>query len=280
MGCLDQFIINMINISCKTHQDDKKSVILQAREGAGMFSVLDDVLSVVISYEDNIFQHVEVDFEKTGVYYEKKFGDNWWRYYFEPIRLGNEVYPKDKIMGVSTKKPKYHIESGFLSRKELNQYITKYIRIKSDIQSKIDKVIKESFAGKYIIAVHYRGTDKKSEAPRTKYDKVLGAIKEQIEKLDQDYRIFIATDEQGFLDYSKKQFPDRVIYYEHATRSKDSTPVHLNKKNSPYSNGEEAIIDALLLSKGNILIRTSSNLSRWSTYFNHKIPVIELSQRH
>ena len=43
---------------------------------------------------------------------------------------------------------------------------------------------------------------------------------------------------------------------------------------------ENALIDCILLSKTDLLIRTSSNFSLASTFFNPKLPVIELSKRH
>ncbi len=73
-------------------------------------------------------------------------------------------------------------------------------------------------------------------------------------------------------------YADRVITYS-TQRSDDQTALHLKFSNN-YLHGEEAIIDCLLLSRGSVLIRTSSNLSLWSSYFNPSIPVIELSQRY
>lgn len=65
-----------------------------------------------------------------------------------------------------------------------------------------------------------------------------------------------------------------------AQRSSNGEPgVHFINKNN-YSLGEEALIDACLLSKCDLLIRTSSNLSLWSTYFNPSLPTILLNHRY
>ncbi len=63
-----------------------------------------------------------------------------------------------------------------------------------------------------------------------------------------------------------------------AHRSSGTAGVHLSNRNQ-YKIGEESILDALLLSKCDLLVRTSSNLSLWSTYFNPDLPVILLNER-
>ena len=92
------------------------------------------------------------------------------------------------------------------------------------------------------------------------------------------YRIFVATDEHDFLKFIKEAFPGKVISIE-MDRSIDGSPIHMNARD-PFLQGEQALIDALLLSKTQVLIRTQSNLSLWSSYFNPTLPVITLNQRH
>ena len=61
----------------------------------------------------------------------------------------------------------------------------------------------------------------------------------------------------------------------------NNNPVHyFNPKNvSPYKLGKEAVIDCLLLSKCNHLIRTSSCLSLVSEYFNPQLTDTLLNKR-
>ena len=93
-----------------------------------------------------------------------------------------------------------------------------------------------------------------------------------------DYKIFIATDEYKFLHFMMYRFHKKVCYCE-AKRSIGSIPLHLDEDRNPYQTGEDALIGAILLSRVNFLIRTSSNLSLCSRYFNPELPVLELSQR-
>lgn len=245
----------------------------------GMFSTFSYVAGVLNEYEKNPYAGIEVNFKDHGLYYDPSHGQNWWEYYCEPIKLGNAK--KGYIKQFDTYQYVYyaHFTEDNLSREEVYKLIQKYIKIKKHIQDKIDKFEHDNFVGHSIISVHYRGTDKSSEAPRVPYDKVIGSVYDYVkDKKLEDYRIFLATDEQEFVDHMQQIFPNKVITYD-SKRSLDGKPVHLTTPNN-YQVGEEALIDCVLLSRGDILIRTSSNLSMWSAFFNPRIPVVLLNKRY
>lgn len=269
------FMVALTSSSCE--QPEPKCVILLQRSNEGMFASLEDVMSLMNDYENKKVTCAIVDFRNTGLYYDKNKGLNWWQYYFEPIEIGDI----DSNKTFEFRDNGRYYERNF-SREKFYTFIKKYIHIKPELQGKIDQFFQEKLAGSYVIGVHYRGTDKSIEAPRVKYETVKKAIDEQIlglkEKHGSNYKIFVATDEDGFLAYMENVFGNK-IYAQTIERSTDGNPVHSNPKNTPYESGEGALLDCILLSKSNILIRTSSNLSRWSTYFNPSIPVIELNVR-
>jgi hypothetical protein len=92
-----------------------------------------------------------------------------------------------------------------------------------------------------------------------------------------DYQIFIATDEWNFIEHMRRYFPNRIIYQE-CRRSSTNQPIH-TKKVSPFQTGKEALLDALLLARCHYLIRTPSNLSICSSFFNPFIPDIVLYEK-
>jgi len=243
----------------------------------GMFSAFDDVFDLIKRYELGQYKGIEVDFEEWGLYYEPSHGKNWWSYYFKPICFGK----KNNIKNIKYPTfPKYIIfsQTENITRREIFNSVQKYFKIKSHVQKKIDALAKELFKDFFVISVHYRGTDKTIEAPAVPYEKVSEEILRVMKNHGhKKYRIFVATDEQDFLNYIISVFGDIVCYNKDALRSTNGKPVHTNKKLNRYKAGEDAVIDCILLSKGDILIRTSSNLSRWSTYFNPRIPVIKLN---
>lgn len=245
---------------------------------AGMFSIFNSVIGFLNAYENGEIAGLEVKFGTRGNYYEPSHGPNWWNYYCEPLCVG-----RDKKLLVNQGKQAdwsrmaYHTEKQ-LTPRQVNKLFKKYIKIKDFVTSDVNRFAQKNFGTQYVIGVHYRGTDKDYEAPKVSYRKVFKEIKNHLEGLkDREYMIFVATDEQGFLDHIKEVFPDRVVAL-NAIRSTDGRPVH-KTTDSPFLHGKQALTDALLLSKCNILIRTSSNLSLWATYFNPKMPVILMNDR-
>jgi len=263
----------------KTQNPYPNNFVILGNRPQGMFSIFDDVFDLIKRYEIGHYKGIEVDFDDQGLYYEPSRGKNWWSYYCKPVSIGKKNNIK-KIMYPN--KPRYIIflKKEDMHRKEIFNSIQKYFQVKPNIQTKIDVFEKENFKDYFVISVHYRGTDKKAEASHVPYEKVPEEIFKVMKTYgNKKYKIFVATDEQAFLNYMITLFGDRVCYNKDALRSTNGKPIHKDKNFSRYKCGEDAIIDCILLSKGSYLIRTSSNLSRWSTYFNPNIPGVKLNSQ-
>lgn len=258
------------------------AIRLRYREGSGMFAMMYDVIAGLKNYETGNLAGFEVDFGNQGIYYEPDCGPNWWTYYWYPIQVGlfqRNLY-KDYVTLDSLPYTNNFIERN-MSSAEINYFIRKYFRLVSHIEGKVDAFVKFNFEGYFVIGVHYRGTDKHLEAPRVSYDQVVMYVDYELSTHWKKHcRIFVATDEAAFLDYMKEKYPDMVYCVDDAIRSTNGRPVHFKVNTDNYKKGEDALVDCLLLSRCNTLIRTSSNLSLWSTYFNLSLPVLELNQRH
>ena len=246
----------------------------------GMFAAANQVLGQLHLFETGQLPHVSgltVDFDKYGLYYDPSCGPNRWTNYFEPICVG------EREKAVTTYQTKQRSEKGSLhrclmSREAAAKMVAKYIHIKPHIQKKIDTFIAQFFLDNYIIGVHYRGTDKIKEAPRIDYETVFTEIEKHIPQ-EKPYSLFIATDEIDFLEQARKRYLNRVIAIEAHRSNHLNLGTHFLHENN-YILGEEALMDACLLAKCDLLIRTSSNLSLWSTYFNPDLPVILLNHRY
>lgn len=247
--------------------------------GNGMFNVFSMVLGLLDIYDRGIVAGVKVDFKDQGVYYDSEKGPNWWEYYFEPIYLGTEAGANAQITSMADQSNLSGLCEFQLSRKRCCELLKRYVHLKPHIQKKLDSFIRKKFVGALVIGVHYRGTDKLGEAPRVSYDEVKEKIDSVMKEISMfGIKIFVATDEQAFLDYMKENFPE-VIFLEDGIRSANGLPVH-HYSAQQYKKGEDALMDCLLLSRCNLLIRTSSSLSLFSSYFNPSIPIINLSYRY
>lgn len=261
---------------------EKKFFINLHCSPVGMFYTFFSVLGALKEYERGKFSGVHVNFGSAGhlgTYYEASKGQNWWEYYFEPIYAGSDEgsHILTTVNGPQGQDFAMLIEFHTL-RKEAFQLIKKHIKIKQHVKEIVNEFINSHFQNYTVIGVHYRGTDKECEAPRAAYEDMLAPIEEAKMILNtEDFLVFVATDEKAFLAYMMEQYPDRVIYYD-SIRSSGNSAVHATSRHK-YKKGEDALVDCLLLSRCDYMIKTSSNLSLAAAYFNPKMPMVHVTTR-
>jgi len=258
--------------------ESKEFRVLSASEfpKIGMFAMANQILGQLYFLENETISGLVVDFDTNGLYYDPHYGPNWWNYYFEPIHIGAQ---NNLTMQYVSKEQYFEAFRAWrkISRNDAALIVKKYIRIRPEITEKVEMFCRQYFSRFFILGVHYRGTDKKKEAPRVPYETVFQAISTHLPE-NQPYQIFVATDEEPFLEAIRIKFPGSILAID-ASRSVGKMGMHFSKKNQ-YEIGEAALIDSLLLSKCDLLIRTSSNLSLWATYFNSALPVVLLNQNY
>lgn len=263
------------------HTPEKPIAVLnEMNMGQGLFSVFFTIASYLDRYDRGELAGVHVDLGNQGLYYERAKGYNWWEYYCEPLKIGASLTPNsniEKSSGLTANHIAFECEQK-LSKDRLVELQRKYIKIKPAILQKVDNFIMDKFQDNFVIGIHFRGTDKFSEATHVSYERVAKEVEDFIKRNDfKKPVLFIATDEQAFLDYMQQQFPGKIIAQD-CCRSQDGNKIHVHNP-KPYEHGKEAVIDCLILSRCNVLFRTSSNLSLWSTYFNPDLPDIALNKR-
>ena len=251
----------------------------------GFFSVFTTVVGALDFYEQQKKAGLRVDFATRGAYFDSRYGNNWWQYYFEPIEIGSKK--KAEICTFSDhRKAHFSNDTKYLMKRSRAHYlIKKYIHIKPHIRSKIRSFYNKNFKKRHIIGIHYRGTDKVLEASGVSYEQVLSVLNSVSKKYrKKSIQVFVATDEENFLHYLQEHCPYPVIFYD-AIRSTNDKPVHLYQSENNYKKGEDALIDSLLLSKCDYLIKMASNLSDVSLLFNPHLKWTSLNtsyeqQRH
>lgn len=239
----------------------------------GFFSIFTSVLGLLDKYENEEIAGFTIDFKKTGVYYDPARGPNSWNYYFLPLKRNFKSVPEEQV--THAKQGALAVHCLFqLSRERCHHLIKKYIQVRPHIQEKVDSFVETHFKEHFVLGIHYRGTDKmQTESPNIDYDTFLDTISRFIyEHAGKPLKLFVASDEEDFVREVMNRFPDQSVTTS-ASRSESGTPVHLQGGNN-YQKGEDALVDCLLLSHCDHLIRTSSNLSLCATFFNPKLPVI------
>jgi len=273
--------------------------IVLARPCAGLFAQFRRVLGLLPKIEETkdipvaFFNHA-FPYWAPGGYEGRK---NGWEYYFKPLSespsvpdlLGmteeelqlfdppdfSKIGPDAKKRGVrfsmSFWNPDVLGRSGKVTeaqRKTGSDLVRKYVRLQDSLEEKFNLARKSLFENRHVVGVQFRGTDKGGEIRYFGYSfaNIDTYLKETDLYLDnhKDSYIFLATDLEKAHDAFKKRYGEKLLFRE-AHRSTSSCPLH--KHGSPII-GEEAVLDALLLSSVNILICGMSNLTIASSYFN------------
>lgn len=259
----------------------KPFLVLNNPSDSGMFAIFTSVVGALNYYESGDFAGLEIDLN-SGRYLDPELGGNWWEYFFEPIKLGGEentykyVFTLEDYLGVLTKDAVPHLSRA-------HELIQKYIHIKPEIQTEVDAFCKEYTNNYYTIGVHHRGTDKYLEWPLVPYENTLQAIFQIIYSLPKEaqdsVKVFVATDEQAFLDFLIERIPERLVF-NNFSRSSDGTPLHeYNTQffSRTYLLGKWALVDCLMLSKCHFLIRPKGScLSAVSKWFSPSIYSLDL----
>lgn len=249
---------------------------------SGWFSEFTTVLGALdhLGKWKEIYAGFEIDYADRGLYYDPSVGLNSWEYYFEAVRFGR---PENaRIRPVS---PLLHemfanrVEENHVSRRDCSHLIERHVRAKTHIRQKLDAFMQAHFQEAFVIGIHYRGTDKHEEAPRVPYDDVVAAVHAALERAGKvPCKLFLATDEQAFLDFMVGLFPGRLLFRP-MFRSADGQPIDVVNEDSNYKKGEDAVMDCLLLSRCDYLIRTPSNLGLCAMFFNPGLPEMLLERR-
>jgi hypothetical protein len=144
---------------------------------------------------------------------------------------------------------------------------------------KVDDFFARHLAGYPLIGVHARGTDATSSQELRMFRQgslVLSRYVAEIERLldlQPRARIFVATDEQASLDHLTKAFGRRVVAYDSVRHQGGEAagqgptgwimPAYIaGDRDVAARNGEDAVIEYLLLSRCHYLVHNGSSLAR------------------
>tara|TARA_B110000483_G_scaffold236754_1_gene310402 strand:- start:379 stop:1470 length:1092 start_codon:yes stop_codon:yes gene_type:complete len=150
-----------------------------------------------------------------------------------------------------------------VSEEEIAKRIAnKYLKVKPDIQMRVNAFWKEHFSGNTIvITVHIRGGDKYQEAIMPNFSRYKKKV-DVFLKAHPDAKIFLASDSNAAVNFFKKCYNQRVITSQ-VTRSDNQTGIHVNQPDGLLA-GTEILFDVECLSRGKHFIGfNQSNVFHW-----------------
>ena len=197
---------------------------------------------------------------------------NWLSYFFEVADAGK---PVDFRISQWTElcMPVKYLRRETIER--ASELMKRHLPLKQEILSKLDGFCGQYFEGKKMLGVHFRGTDKTDEAPRISWDAMRQTISNYLNGNGEVGGLFVASDEPAFREYIRKSFSDLPVI---SSQSSLTGNYKADLGASNYQKGEEALLDCLLLSRCNALIRTTSFLSAWASIFNPELPIVVVNR--
>ena len=265
----------------------------------------------LIGDKNNFVSEESLLYNSRPCLYLNKVEDNPWEYYFHPLNdlKISEIKENHKISDIfMCGELDFNLENKFLiknlhsydslklwsilnsdellkHRKEVNQIILKYVKIKEEILNKVELFYNKKFINSdEYIGVHVRGTDKKTEYPfkQLTFKHYIDKINDIVSKNpDKSYKIYVASDNNESIikmaDYYGKK---NIICHPSIRVSSHSSkiPIHLKNDIDKRKHGEETLIEMLLLSKCNHIIGTDSNFTAVASYYNTEANLIYLNR--
>jgi len=154
----------------------------------------------------------------------------------------------------------------------------KYFSFNPMILDEVDSFSGRWFSGKQVLGVHYRGSDKATEAPVVSLDKLHSHIINILKNNPALNLVFVSSEEKSTIQYlTDLNLPVPVIYRDDAIRSDNGQQIHLQKQNSKSVINRDAMVNCLLLSRCDYLLKNASLLSDCSVIFNPKLKVSVMS---
>lgn len=221
--------------------------------------------------EENVVPYMDVRGKQTGFHLpgDELFRENVWnRWFIQPDVHWNELWwgeacspeTDTTILVANEPREKFH---------DFHRAARKWLHYKPYITDQVDKFVNENFKGK-VVGFHLRGSDSFLDTGRPHIS--LAYFRDMIQEKLQDYdTIYIATDSIEYLNYFKHYFGDRVVSYPIKEmvlmETYDFRPIH-EYPQDPYASADEVLIEALLLSKVDLLVRGQSNITTYALVEN------------
>ncbi len=292
---------------------DESSEILLIRPpliGAGFAACVLTVLNYLRYCErEGLVPVVQIDESCRSRFLEAHYGDNAWEQFFEPVgpwssaelqrlldgpdaaayaarlRHVNDSLPDaikaddDSIFTWTFGRWRTHPPDDLRGwfdeqRRKGRETVRRFVRVKPHVQEKVDLFVARDLQDAHVLGLHMRGTDLHYAPPVSPaeyfdpIDRYLGA--------HPDALLYLATDQVQYLDVVRRRYGDIVLSYDCLRSSTATAPFEMDE-GSPYRKGEDVLIDILILSRCNHLIRGASNIPEMAIYFSDGLESLDLS---
>ena len=250
-----------------------------------------------------------------NAFYDPSVGENVWDYYFEPVagytyadivkKLNDPGDPlsadqvaqlsSDELWHIHEKDPDsiFNYPYGCFrdgpaderwyesQRQKARDIVDRYIRVKPEILDEVDAFFEAHMSGQPVLGLHLRGTDKGTADSSPRLMRIVPPA-EYFPLID-DYigsqpsaKVFVATDQSQYVDEIRSRYGERVVSCDVMRAQGDINVFQMEGAN--YRKGREVLVDALLLSRCDFLLKCTSAVGEFAMYFNRNLKCRDLNQ--
>lgn len=238
--------------------------------GVGLFAHLNWALWICAALEKT---NTSFEFAATSPNYSDN-GNDWFKDLFDQPLADPKGRRTRKIALHGWEDTPFHRNGGIVidDFERAHALQSKFFPVKESIVEAAREFVARHFSGNPYVACHYRGTDKSSEAPRLSYEAVMKRLKSRSNG-EARLRLFVATDERPFIEAIRAQPEAFDPAWMDCERSTDGQKIHGRARGLHLRRAKEALLDCLVLSQAERLVKTASMLSGWAKVFNPQLPV-------
>jgi hypothetical protein len=212
--------------------------------------------------------------------YGTKADGELWRHFFEPLTFPNA--PDDELttsgyadLSMTGLHAYRMYKRGSRWRAEYGSAFAKHVHVHEDLRRHMDGQRRDGGVGTRSIGVHYRHPDHSHECPRP-----IPSIDVFIERTrsllrgDSLASVVLATDVHEAVDSFRAAFGDRLLVQPGVERVHAREQQHSQARPPSIALGQQALIDALLLARCDVLLHTVSNLATAVGYMNPQMKMV------
>jgi hypothetical protein len=209
--------------------------------------------------------------KKEDTYYEENVCNRW---FVQPEITPNEIWWAEDstengiMMGMNAPIENINV---------CHDILKKYLVFQPSIISKVENFVNSNFKGK-VLGVHLRGSDCYIDNLRPKIP--LGYFKDIISEHLSDYdTIFVATDTLEYRNYFINHFPNKVVFYDSKSIisfDSDYNFFSIHEVDNSGTNGDDVLVESLILSKTDFLLRNRSNIAHFAQMMNPNLECHQL----
>lgn len=203
----------------------------------------------------------------------------WYLHAFDPHAIYNYPYGHYKAL------PETCMEAWYArQRASARRLLARYVRPKAHIVDKVETFWRDRLAGRDVLGVHMRGSDKGAADTSARLSRIVEP-EEYFPHIDRfvaetsSPSIFLATDQAQFVARTRARYGTLVVTRD-VTRADSFGPASnpfQTRAGSGYTKGEEVLVDCLLLSRSRRLLRCTSAVGEYAVYFNEGLESLNLN---